>query len=75
MVSEPKKKVSGLGGIQPMGNDPKTFPEADYLSNPGRKPRRVRTWAIAIIAIVVLTLVGILAIYTFARRVDYQGHH
>ena len=75
MLSEQKKKVSALGNIEPMGNDPKTFPEADYLANPETKPRRVRTWTLAIIAIVVSTLLGILAIYGFARRVDYQRHH
>ena len=75
MVSEPKKKVTALGNIQPMGDDPKAFPEADYLANAERAPRSLRTWSLAIAAIVVLTLLGILAIYGFAKRIDYQGHH
>lgn len=75
MVSEPKKRVSGIGSIEPMGNDPKVFPEADYLANTEKKSRRVRTWILTIGAIVLLTILGIVAIYSFATRLDYQRHH
>ncbi|MEO6418891.1 MAG: hypothetical protein ABIP39_05760 [Polyangiaceae bacterium] len=76
MVSEPKKKVWAVGNLEPMANDPKTFPEADYLASGTSKPTRsLRTWCLAILGIVFLTLLGLLIIYGIATRFDYLRHH
>lgn len=74
MVSEQKKKVWAVGNLEPMADDPKTFPEADYLAN-SKKPRNVRAWSLAILAIVSLTVVALLVIYAVAKRFDYLQHH
>lgn len=74
MASEQKKKVWAVGNLEPMADDPKTFPEADYLTN-SKKPRNVRAWSLAILAIVSLTVVALLVIYAVAMRFDYLQHH
>ncbi len=74
MILEPKKKVWAVGNLEPMADDPKSFPEADYLANTA-KPRRLRTWSLAIVAVVLLTAIGLGLIYGVAVRFDYLRHH
>lgn len=75
MTSERKKKVWAVGNLEPMADDRKSFPEADYLASGTSKPHKRRTWPYAILAIAIFTIVGLLIIYGVAARFDYLRHH